>query len=152
MSLPDIRSLLPHSGQMVLLDRVTAVDADTLCAEVELGPGSLFCDGVAAGSWVGIEYMAQAVAAHAGYLAQRRGEPVRIGFLLGTRRYECNRPRFIAGSVLCVHVRLTLQGDNGLAAYECVITGAGPGAVSASATVTVFQPADAAQFLGEDAR
>ena len=33
MQLPDIRTLLPHSGPMVLLDRILSVDDDNLCAQ-----------------------------------------------------------------------------------------------------------------------
>ena len=146
MTLPDIRDLVPHSGPMVLLDRVLAADAETLCAEVTIRPGSVFCDGSGVGSWVGMEYMAQAVAAHAGYLALQRGEAVKVGFLLGTRRYECSRPAFAVGSVLHVHVRRALQGDNGLGAFECRIGDAAGGLV-ASATVTVFQPENVDEFL-----
>jgi predicted hotdog family 3-hydroxylacyl-ACP dehydratase len=145
MTLPDIRDLVPHSGPMVLLDRVLAADAETLCAEVTIRPGSVFCDGSGVGSWVGMEYMAQAVAAHAGYLALQRGEAVKVGFLLGTRRYESSRPAFAVGSVLQVHVRRALQGDNGLGAFECRIEDAG--GVVASATVTVFEPENVDEFL-----
>lgn len=146
MTLPGIRELVPHSGPMVLLDRVLSADAETLCAEVTIRPGSVFCDGAGVGSWVGMEYMAQAVAAHAGYLALQRGEAVKVGFLLGTRRYECSRPAFAVGSVLQVHVRRALQGDNGLGAFECRIEDAAGGA-GATATVTVFQPENVDEFL-----
>ena len=78
MDFPDIRSLLPHSGTMVLLDRVVAADADSLCAEVAIRPDSLFCNADGVGAWVGIEYMAQAIAAHAGYLARLRGDAVKV--------------------------------------------------------------------------
>jgi predicted hotdog family 3-hydroxylacyl-ACP dehydratase len=149
MSFPDIRELVPHSGAMVLLDRVLSADAENLCAEVAIHAGSVFCDAPSAGvgSWVGIEYMAQAIAAHAGYLARQAGAPVKIGFLLGARRYEAQVPVFAAGSVLQVHVQQALQGENGLGAFECRIEMAG--AVLAQATITVFQPEDAKQFLQE---
>jgi predicted hotdog family 3-hydroxylacyl-ACP dehydratase len=147
MSFPDIASLVPHDGAMVLLDRVLAVDKDTLCAELTIGPGTLFCDGAGVGAWVGIEYMAQAVAAHAGYQAQQRGEAVKVGFLLGARRYQCSVPAFAAGSVLHVHIQHAMQGDNGLAAFECRIDDAGSGAVLAHATLTVFEPDNVNEFL-----
>ena len=149
MSFPDIRELVPHSGAMVLLDRVLSADAENLCAEVAIHAGSVFHDATSAGvgSWVGIEYMAQAIAAHAGYLARLAGAPVKIGFLLGARRYEAQVPLFVDGSVLQVHVQQALQGENGLGAFECRIEMAG--AVLAQATITVFQPEDAKQFLQE---
>ena len=149
MSFPPIGELVPHSGAMVLLDRVLSADAENLCAEVAIHAGSVLYDAASAGvgSWVGIEYMAQAIAAHAGYLARLAGAPVKIGFLLGARRYEAQLPLFVDGSVLQVHVQQALQGENGLGAFECRIEMAG--AVLAQATITVFQPEDAKQFLQE---
>jgi predicted hotdog family 3-hydroxylacyl-ACP dehydratase len=150
VTLPDVRELVPHAGPMVLLDRVLGVDTDTLCAEVAIGPHTLFCNGQGVGAWVGIEYMAQAVAAFAGYEARQRGEPVRVGFLLGSRRYECARPAFAIGSRLHVHVQRTLQGENGLGAFECRIEDESEiGVALATATVTVFQPNNVNEFLQE---
>ena len=147
MSQLDIRKLVPHEGAMVLLDRVVAAADDALCAELTIGPDSLFCDGDGVGSWVGIEYMAQAIAAHAGFLAQRRGEPVKVGFLLGARRYQAAVPLFAVGSVLRVHAHHAMQGDNGLAAFECRIEDAETLAQLANATITVFEPANVHDFL-----
>ncbi|MFZ6657755.1 3-hydroxylacyl-ACP dehydratase [Undibacterium sp. TJN19] len=146
-SLPPVRELVPHDGDMVLLDRLLAADDETLCAEVAIQADTLFCDGQGVGSWVGIEYMAQAIAAHAGYLASLRGEPVKVGFLLGARRYECSQPLFKLGSILHVHVKRALQGDNGLGAFECHIDDSASATVLATATVTVFQPDNVKDFL-----
>jgi predicted hotdog family 3-hydroxylacyl-ACP dehydratase len=147
MMLPDIRKLVPHSGQMVLLDRALNADTDSLCAEVRIHAGSPLAGDTGVGSWVGIEYMAQAVAAHAGWSALQRGEEVKVGFLLGSRKYEASVPEFALGSVLQVHVLRVLQGDNGLGAFECRIDIADGPANAASATVTVFQPHNVNQFL-----
>ena len=140
MEMPDIRSLVPHSGTMVLLDRVISVDENSLCAEVAIHPSSLFYADGGVGAWVGIEYMAQAIGAYAGYRARLRGEPIKIGFLLGTRRYESRRPFFPQGSVLKIYIKRVLESDNGLASFDCHIDD--DGGEIASANVTVFQPAD----------
>ncbi|RJF97217.1 hotdog family protein [Noviherbaspirillum saxi] len=145
MDMPDIRSLVPHSGAMVLLDRVVSVDTDTLCAEVEIRPDSLFCGTSGVGGWVGIEYMAQAIAAHAGHTARLRGEPVKIGFLLGSRRYQCERSVFTVGSKLRVHVACLLMAENGLGSFECRIDD--QDGIAATASVSVFSPADVDKFL-----
>lgn len=147
MNLPDIASLVPHDGAMVLLERVLSVDKETLSAELTIRPDTLFCDGAGVGSWVGIEYMAQAIAAHAGYQAHLRGDQVKVGFLLGARRYQCSVPAFTLGSVLHVRIQHAMQGDNGLAAFECRIDDAGTGAALAHATVTVFEPDNVNEFL-----
>lgn len=145
MDMPDIRSLVPHAGPMVLLDRVLSVDADSLCAEVTIRRDSLFCGPDGVGAWVGIEYMAQAIAAHAGHAARLRGEPVKVGFLVGSRRYECTRPAFPIGSVLRVEIRCLLFADNGLGSFECRIDD--EDGVAATAIVSVFLPANVDEFL-----
>ncbi len=149
MSLPPIGTLLPHSAPMLLLDRLLRVDGDFLCAEVRIGAASLFCDGSGVGAWIGIEYMAQAIAAYAGYGAHVRGEAAKPGFLLGTRHFEALRPLFPVGSVLHVHVHRVAQGGNGLAAFECRIDdmSALPAVTVATATVTVFEPDNVNDFL-----
>lgn len=147
MNMPDIRTLLPHSGQMVLLNRLLAVDHESLCAEVCITADSMLAVEQGVGAWVGIEYMAQAIAAHAGWLAHQRGEPVKVGFLLGSRKYESKLGYFPLGCVLKVHVQRMLLAGNGLGAFECRIDIEGGEDNAATATVTVFQPEDVNQFL-----
>jgi predicted hotdog family 3-hydroxylacyl-ACP dehydratase len=147
MTYPDIAQLVPHDGQMVLLDRVLGFETERFSAEVSIRPDTIFCDGAGVGSWVGIEYMAQAIAAHAGYKARLRGEAVKVGFLLGARRYQASVPAFALGSVLHVHIQHAMQGDNGLAAFECRIDDAASGEMLAHATVTVFEPDNVNEFL-----
>ncbi|MFC4160470.1 ApeP family dehydratase [Chitinimonas lacunae] len=140
-----IDRIVPHGGAMSLLDRPLAGGDDWLRAEVTIRPDSLFFDGRGVGGWVGVEYMAQAVAAWAGWRARLRGEAPRIGFLLGTRRYECSRPCFVAGEVLNVTVRREFQADNGLGQFDCRIEI--DGVTVANAALTVFEPQDAETFL-----
>ena len=149
MSLPDIRTLVPHSGTMVLLDRVIAVGDEGLCAEVVIGLDTLFSDERGVAAWIGVEYMAQTVAAFAGYEALSLGKSVKVGFLLGSRRYECSRPHFALGSTLYIHVQRDLQGENGLSAFSCHIDDANDTSAAplATATITVFQPDNVDEFL-----
>ncbi|HEX6770115.1 MAG TPA: hotdog family protein [Candidatus Binatia bacterium] len=145
MNLPDITDLLPHSGPMVLLDRVVAADDENLCAEVRVRADSLFYVDGGIGGWVGLEYMAQAIGAYAGYRARLRGEPVRIGYLLGTRHYECKQPIFVLGSLLKIYVKRMFQSDEGLASFDCHIED--EKGTLASANLTVFQSAAGAELL-----
>ncbi|RYZ38291.1 MAG: 3-hydroxylacyl-ACP dehydratase [Myxococcaceae bacterium] len=133
-----IAELVPHGGRMRLLDRVLEADAETLLAEVTVREDSLFCVDGSVGGWVGIEYMAQAVAAWAGWQARQRGEAPKVGFLLGTRRYECQRPAFKPGECLRIGVLRQFSADNGLGQFDCTIT-LGTQTV-ATAALTVFEP------------
>ena len=150
MEIPDIAECLPHSGSMRWLDAIVDHGDGWLEAEVTIRPGDLLVDEAGVGAWAGIEYMAQAVGALAGLRARGRGEPVRIGFLLGTRRYESRWSRFPAGSRLGVRVVHDYSAGNGMAVFSCRITCAGEEV--ADAVLTVFQPADPEAFLrGEQA-
>ena len=83
MAMPDIRTLVPHAGPMVLLDRVISADDENLCAEVRIRADSLFCVAGEVGAWAGLEYMAQAIGAYAGYAARKRGEPDQAWLFIG---------------------------------------------------------------------
>lgn len=144
-TLPDVTFLVPHADSMVLIDRVVSATDDCLCAEVHVKKDSLFCNGNGIGAWVGVEYMAQAIAAHAGYMARLRDEPVRIGFLLGTRNYECWCDSFLLGSVLSIKVKRLMVADNGIGSYDCEIGETNK--KLAQATLTVFQPEDVAAYI-----
>jgi predicted hotdog family 3-hydroxylacyl-ACP dehydratase len=137
MTLPDIRDVVPHSGRMVLLDRLVAFDGESLTAEVLIREDALFADEQGVGAWVGVEYMAQAVAALAGVESRRGGGRARIGYLVGARHYSCSVPYFPLGTALRVTVRRDGPGDLRLGSFACSITGEG---IVAEAMVTVFQP------------
>ncbi len=137
--------LVPHAGRMRLLDTAIDGDAESLRARVEIRVDSLFFNGLGVGAWVGIEYMAQAVAAWAGWRARLAGGAPKVGFLLGSRRFESARGQFLLGEVLVVEAQRQFQADNGLGHFECTLAIAGTQV--ASAALTVFEPDDVSQFL-----
>lgn len=145
MSAPyEILDIVPHSGDMSLLDSLVSYNDESLCAELTLANTSCFATESGVPAWVGIEYMAQAIAAHAGALARDRGDEVSIGLLVGTRKYACNKPLFPLGSILTVNVHREILGDNGLASYRCGITSED---IKATANINVFQPDDIEHYL-----
>lgn len=137
--LPPIEHFVAHRGAMSLLSRLVAVDADHALAEVDVGPCSAFArdDGVPA--WVGIEYMAQAVAAWAGAQARAAGREPAVGYLLGSRRYSARQAVFVHGRTLRIGVRRELIADNGLGQFACDIRDPS-GACIAEAMVSVYEP------------
>lgn len=144
-----IDEVVPHAGLMSLLDRVVDFEDDRLQAEVVIGPDTLFADEKGVPAWVGIEYMAQAIAAYAGVQRRLKGLEVKVGFLVGSRRYESSQPHFPLGSRLSIEVTREFQADNGLGVFSCAIRGEGPEGeqISADAALNVFQPDDVDEFL-----
>lgn len=62
-----IAELLPHAGDMILIDQILAFDEEQIHTRLTVKPDGLFNlpDG-SLPAWVGIELMAQSVAAFAG--------------------------------------------------------------------------------------
>ena len=137
-----VSATVPHASPMLLLDRIEAYGDAWLQAWARLQPGNLFVENNAIPAWVGIEYMAQTIAAWAGCVALDRGEPIRIGFLVGSRKYKVSCAEFPIGSQMLITIREVLMGENGLGAFECLIEGTDPdgGQFNASATLNVYQP------------
>lgn len=133
----DIAGLIPHKGRMVLLDRVVEFDGQALTAEMIVRNDGLFGNEHSIPAWAGIEYMAQAVGAYAGIKSRLAGEPIKLGYLLGTRRYNSNVSSFTVGAKLTIQVKNIIQDDK-LGVFECSITGDD---TEVSANLNVYQPA-----------
>ncbi|WP_415763862.1 hotdog family protein [Pseudomonas sp. CP4] len=145
MSHWPLAELLPHAGDMILIDAIERFDDEQIFTRLTVKPDGLFNlpDG-SLPAWVGVELMAQSVAAFAGCHARQKGNQVELGFLLGTRKFECNVEAFAAGSELTIHGLRSLEDDNGMGVFECHIHGNG---ILASARLNVFRPPEANQYL-----
>ncbi|MBQ0714618.1 MAG: hotdog family protein [Paraperlucidibaca sp.] len=143
-----ISELVPHAGRMCLLDRAIEADAESLSAELVIRSDNPFIQAQGVPGWVGIEYMAQAIAAWAGWQARLQGQAPRIGFLLGSRRFQCHQPWFAIGDVLRIEVRLQFQADNGLGQFDCQIHCAD--VLAAEAALTVFETSEPQQFINRE--
>lgn len=144
MSEYPVAELVPHSGRMSLLTSISGHGEDWLSAEVVITAGSMFADAKGVPSWVGLEYLAQTIGAFAGLQKRLKGESPKLGFLLGTRKYVCSTDYFLPGDRLELKVIRNMQAENGLSAFECHLQGSG---YSGSASLNVFQPENAEQFL-----
>ena len=141
----DVATLIPHSGRMVLLDRVVQFDGNNLTTEMTVRNDGLFGNEKEVPAWAGIEYMAQAVAAYAGIKSKLAGEPIKLGYLLGTRRYNSNVSTISVGASLTIHIKNIIQDDK-LGVFDCSIWGNG---IEITANLTVYQPPDYAQITTE---
>ncbi|MDD1605999.1 MAG: hotdog family protein [Methylococcaceae bacterium] len=131
-----IAELIPHSGNMIFLDRIIAADETSLTAELVVRGDGLLGNDTTVPAWAGIEYMAQTVAAYAGLIAKQQGEAIRLGFLLGTRRYHSNVAEFSVGSLLTIRVEKIMQNTT-LGVFDCCIQGVG---VDVRSLLNVYQP------------
>ncbi|MFT4927637.1 MAG: putative hotdog family 3-hydroxylacyl-ACP dehydratase [Phenylobacterium sp.] len=138
-----IEQVLPHSAPMILLDELLDYGEDWGLCAVNIGPASLFYDSAQQGvpSYIGIEYMAQTIAAFAGADALNNQQSVEVGFLLGSRKYQPTATLFNNGSQLHVHVSRLYQEESGLRVFQCRISdSAKPSDIIVDAKVNAFLP------------
>jgi predicted hotdog family 3-hydroxylacyl-ACP dehydratase len=131
-----VQELLPHGPEMILIDRLISSEPSRSVALVDVGPASMFAYGTGVPVWVGIEYMAQTIAARVGFEARRHGEAPPVGFLLGTRSFRCSVTQFDFGTRLRVVVE-PLFIESGLGAFDCCIEAGGE---LVAAVVNTYQP------------
>jgi predicted hotdog family 3-hydroxylacyl-ACP dehydratase len=143
---PPIEALIPHRGTMLMLDRVLAFTEETALAEYTPQSAAWYADDNGnMPAWIGIELMAQTIAAHVALLKRQRGMPPKMGALLGTRSYRSTASTFAAGSALRIRAQLVLRDARGLGAYECSIGSAAR--VLATAILKVYEPDDFGAFV-----
>jgi predicted hotdog family 3-hydroxylacyl-ACP dehydratase len=142
----SVQDLLLHRPPMLLLKSVVRWSEGELEALVDPRDSHLFMD--ADGqipSWVGIEYMAQAIGALAGIESRRAGNPVCLGFLLGTRRYHAAVSHFDPTQALRVKIRELLRDETNLVLFNCEIYDGEQ--LLANAEIKAIQPKDVAAVM-----
>ena len=156
IAMPAVADLVPHAAPMLLIDRVCDAGPNHLLAEVKIDKTVMFYEkdrGVP--TYVGIEHIAQAVAAYAGWRGRQSAPDTApaIGYLLGTRKMTLTRDWFETGSQLHVYVENIFEdGEMGVFKGEISVVSGDQNAnennedtaLIVSAQINVYQPGDAA--------
>lgn len=136
-----VADLLPHQPPMLLLERVLSYDDTTVVATVNMGDTNPFMTPEGLPAHVGVELMAQTCGTWVGAHALESREPVRLGYLLGTRRYLATTDWFGRDQPLEVSASVVFR-DQGMGVFDCSI--AANGQTLATAQLTLFQPEEEA--------
>lgn len=144
-----VTEVVPHRDPMILIDALLAHGPDTLLTQTDITKQSPYFDAAidAVPNYVGIEYMAQSIAALAGVEAKSRGEAIRVGFLLGSRKLKMHLPHYKLGESYQTRVTRLYQEESGLAVFDCQVFHGDT--LVAEANVNVFQPQDALAYISE---
>ena len=148
----DIEDVIKHRKPMRLVDELVSFDESSACVLVNITENSEFYQTEQQGvpSYIGIEYMAQSIAAQAGAIELTNGKSIRLGFLLGSRKYKPNVAYFQRGVRLQVKVVKLLVDAAGLSVFDCTIVAEEQQEVIlAQAKINVYQPEDSAAYLQE---
>lgn len=136
--------VLPHRPPMVLLSRVVSHDLTRTVCAVDVTASTLFMtEKKCVPAWVGIEYMAQCVAAHAGLIAHARGEAVRLGLLIGARRIDFHAEGYTPGQTILI-TAAHVWGEREMAAFACSLSDESSDRLLAESVLSVYSPADGA--------
>lgn len=132
---PEIAELVPHSGRMIVLDRMTAWADGIATCELQLKVSTTYVVDGHLDTITTIEHMAQSLAACLGYQAFRAGGGVRVGMVIASRVFEMDVPSVPVGQTLTVRVE-RVRGNDLLSHFNgtvCI-----DGKTISSATLTVY--------------
>ena len=135
--------VLPHRHGMLLAERVD-YGADYGQIILTVRPDSSFCEADGIPAWVGIEYMAQAMAVYSGIERHQQDATPQIGLLIGTRRYDSSVPVFALGAQLTTTARLVFSEEQ-MFVFNCEISDGEH--VLAHGDIKAFRPDDIHEFL-----
>lgn len=115
---PAIDKLLPHDRPMILIDRAIKIEENGIHCQTSIDETNPFFNSESeiVPAYVGIEFMAQAIAAWSGYNALSKGERPPIGFLLGSRAYKSQYDVYHKGQLLDIYAEQMMEND-GMAAF-----------------------------------
>ena len=127
-----------HREPMLFLDRLTDIGPAHARCEWRMREDFEFgIQGLGVPSYMGIEFMAQCIAVHAGARARVRGFVPPVGFLLGTRHYSCSVPYFETGTTFEAACEELVRDSQGMGSFSCSISVGGE--VLAQANLAVLE-------------
>ena len=135
-----IAPLVPHSGEMVLLQQIDEVGEDFLVAQAYADAEHIVLKKGKLASFVGAEIMAQGIAAWAGYKCVKAGQPIGIGYWLGTRKIHIYQQDIPVGSVLEIRVQRSLEDDTGFGVFDCQLRDKNTDQLIIEGTLNVLRP------------
>jgi predicted hotdog family 3-hydroxylacyl-ACP dehydratase len=140
-------ALIPHAGNAILLDEILETgQTDRLSASLTVRPGTVFSDtDESLPGWIGIEIIAQVLAALSTLRDGRPEGPARIGLLLGVRDYRCVPDRFPVGMRLDAEVIESMSDGLSLGVFDGTLRSGG--VVVAEGIVSAYRLADPEAFL-----
>jgi predicted hotdog family 3-hydroxylacyl-ACP dehydratase len=147
-----IELVLPHAHPMILVDRLVHYTDMSSACKVQIAEHSNFYNPQrkSVPSYVGIEYMAQTIAAYANVLKLDDGGKVSLGFLVSARNYITQVREFTLGTELLIQVELLFKEANGLSVFDCLIKQGEQ--IVVEAKINVFEPEEPELYLQEQAK
>lgn len=101
----ELIGMLPHTSSMLLVDRMISSNDCAVVIEATIKADYPFSNGVA-GSWIGLELMAQSAAVLSRLRNSDKSAEPSLGFLLGSRSFIAHIPEFTPGQKVTIEIQL----------------------------------------------
>ena len=112
-----------HREPMLLLDHLVDIGTEyAICEWCVREDSALLVLNIGVPSYLGVEYMAQCIAVHAGALERVGGLPPALGLLLGTRHYQAKVRYFDLGVTYRVECKELMRTMVGMGSFDCRIS------------------------------
>jgi len=141
-----IERLLPQAPPMVLIEEILGWNEDQVVTALTVRRDAVFAEDRGIPAHVALEWMAQSCGALVGIKALEAQQPVRIGFILGTRDFSVAVAWFNFGDRLTVTAACAYN-DGEMAQFDCRLERGS--ATCATARLTLYQPRDLAGMLAD---
>lgn len=136
----DISPLIPHSGDMVMLDKITEFGEDYLIAEMTVKPDCLLLKDGKLATYMGAEILAQGVAAWAGCKCVKVGQPIGLGYWIGSRKLTLHRQDISVGSLLQIQIKRSIEDATGFGVFDCTLIDLSNQQPLVEGALNVFRP------------
>jgi predicted hotdog family 3-hydroxylacyl-ACP dehydratase len=111
-----------HRKPMLLPDQLVKIGPRfATCEWCVQADNEFLIQNIGVPSYIGVEYMAQCIAVHAGALERVFGFPPPLGFLLGTRHYQAEVRYFEVGVTYQVECKELIRTSDGMGSFDCQI-------------------------------
>ena len=140
LPITDIEPLLPHSGDMVLLDEITEFTPDFIVAKTTIKPDNILIKNNILTTFSTIEIMAQAIGAYAGIQNKLQGLPIKLGYLLGSRNLEIFSEEIPIGTTLEIQAKVSITDSLGFSIFECQLMDDSTQKILLKGALNVFSP------------
>lgn len=135
VELPNPADFLPHRGAMLLLGRVTALDAERVEAEATIRADNPLLGAAGFPAWGGLELLAEACGM---LLAGGGADRPKAAAIVAVRQMSCAPQRFPVGTTLRIHGEL-LGGSAAAALCSGRVEVAGESVFSATLTIAKLE-------------
>ena len=144
--------LLPHQSPMIFISDIRSFDFEKGCliAHTRIQKSDIMYQMALKGvpTYAALEYMAQSIGCFVGLydLKQNPDKKPGVGFVLGSRKLQIQKPVFLLDEDYCIDVHALFYDEN-LASFECIMYNETTGEEFANAIVNAYRPENIDTFM-----